>query len=329
MTSKKHNILFLVGGDSAERDVSYESGRSMYDALIEYGHRVIIADPGRPDIPPSADAADYFANAKLTGTPPSMNADVFEPRTRFMEYLCRFRTMPFDVVFNALHGGAGEDGTLQACLDYLGIPYTGSGAVASALAMNKDLSKRLVAAAGVPVIAGLRVASSASHDAKVIDAIHNEIGFPLVVKPNQQGSSVGVSIVTEAGELAKALSVAAALDRALIIERFIDGSELTASILGNEVLPLIEIRPKAGFYDYRNKYTSGASDYLVPAPLDEKTTEAVKSSAMQAYRAHGCRAYARVDFRLAKGGEHYYLEVNTLPGMTANSLVPKAAAAAG
>jgi D-alanine-D-alanine ligase len=140
---------------------------------------------------------------------------------------------------------------------------------------------------------------------------------------------VGVSIVNEPDELPGALSAAAVLDRALIIERFIDGSEITAAVLGDKVLPLLEIRPKQGFYDYRNKYTSGASEYLVPAPIEAQATAAIQSAALRAYKMLGCTVYARVDFRLSKAGEHYYLEVNTLPGMTSNSLVPKAAGAAG
>ena len=329
MTGDNYHILFLVGGDSPEKDVSFVSGKSMYDALIESGHTVIVGDPGRPEIPPSENADDIFAGAGITDVPPQIEADVFGCRKAFMEYMCRFRGTKFDIVFNALHGGVGEDGTLQACLDYLGIPYTGCGAVASALAMNKNLSKILAVAAGVPIIAGLYFDTKMLQDAATIDRIENEVGFPLVVKPNQQGSSVGVSIVKETSELPQALSAAAFLDRAIIVERYIDGCEITASILGNEVLPLLEIRPKQGFYDYRNKYTSGASEYLVPAPIDLQTTEAIQSAALRIYKMLGCTVYARVDFRLAKAGEHYYLEVNTLPGMTSNSLVPKAARAAG
>jgi D-alanine-D-alanine ligase len=329
MAGDNYHILFLVGGDSLERDVSFVSGRSMYDALIERGHTVIVGDPGRPEIPPSENADDIFAGVRISEAPPQIDADVFSSRKAFMEYMCRFRDMKFDIVFNALHGGVGENGTLQACLDYLGIPYTGCGAVASALAMNKNLSKILAAAAGIPVIEGLYFDTKILQDAATMDRIENEVGFPMVVKPNQQGSSVGVSIVREASELPQALSAAAFLDREIIVERYIDGSEITAAILGNEVLPLIEIRPKQGFYDYRNKYTSGASEYLVPAPIDPQTAEAIQSAAMRIYKTLGCSVYARVDFRLAKAGEHYYLEVNTLPGMTSNSLVPKAARAAG
>jgi D-alanine-D-alanine ligase len=329
MAENKQHILFLVGGDSAERDVSFASGKSIYQALIERGYKVTVADPGRPEIAPSSNADDIFTGTGISAGPPQIEADVFARRNSFMEYMCRFRGMNFDVVFNALHGGVGEDGTLQACLDYLGIPYTGCGAVASALAMNKNLSKILAEAAGVPIIPGMYIEKATLQDPEITNRIRGEVGFPLVVKPNGQGSSVGVSIVNEAAGLPAALSLAALHDRAVIVERYIDGSEITASILGEEVLPLIEIRPKQGFYDYRNKYTSGASEYLVPAPIDAKAREAIQSAALCAYRTLGCTVYARVDFRLAKAGGHYYLEVNTLPGMTANSLVPKAAAAAG
>lgn len=301
----------------------------MYEALVHLGYKVTVADPGRPEIPPSENADGIFAGAELSGTPPQLQADVFTSRRAFLEYICKFRSVKFDLVFNALHGGVGEDGTLQACLDYLGIPYTGCTALASALAMDKHVSKTLAEAAGVPVIPGLYLETKMLRAAEATTRIENEIGFPLVVKPNRQGSSVGVSIVEEADGLARALSTAASLDRAVIIERYIEGSEITAAILGDEVLPLLEIRPKQGFYDYRNKYTSGASEYLVPAPIDPRAAEAIGTAALQAYKALGCTVYARADFRLSKAGEHYYLEVNTLPGMTSNSLVPKAAAAAG
>jgi len=329
MTGNKLRILFLVGGDSAERDVSFASGKSMYDALVQLGHMVVVADPGRPKIAPTEIANDIFAGAELGAVPPPIGADVFESRKTFLEYICIFGDRKYDIVFNALHGGVGENGTLQACLDYIGIPYTGCGAAASMLAMDKNLSKTLVEAAGVPVIPGLHIETRRLDDPAAADAIKTGVGFPLVVKPNSQGSSVGVSIVDDPGGLSRALSEAAKLDNALIVERYIEGSEITASILGDEVLPLIEIRPKQGFYDYRNKYTSGASEYLVPAPIDAEKTEAIQAAALCAYRALGCSVYARVDFRLSKEGEHYYLEVNTLPGMTSNSLVPKAARAAG
>jgi D-alanine-D-alanine ligase len=329
MAANKQHILFLVGGDSSERDVSFASGKSMHQALIERGYKVTVADPGRPEIAPCETPDDVFTGTGISSRPPQIQADMFACRKSFMEYMCRFRGMDFDVVFNALHGGVGEDGTLQACLDYLGVPYTGCGALASALAMNKNLSKILVEAAGVPIIPGLYFETKTLQDPEICNRISDEIGFPLVVKPNCQGSSVGVSIVNGPADLPAALSRAAVHDRAVIVERFIDGSEITASILGEEVLPLIEIRPKQGFYDYHNKYTSGASEYLVPAPIDPRATEAIQSAARRAYRTLGCTVYARVDFRLSKAGEHYYLEVNTLPGMTANSLVPKAAAVAG
>jgi D-alanine-D-alanine ligase len=246
-----------------------------------------------------------------------------------MNYLCRFKDLECDVVFNALHGGSGEDGTLQACLDFLGIPYTGSGALACGLAMNKILSKHLVSMDGVPLAKGFFISKTSLDRMDVEKKIQKEIGFPAVFKPNNQGSSVGVSVVRGPDQLGNAISKAVALDDSFIVEEYIDGSEITVSILGDTVLPVLEIRPKQGFYDYSNKYTSGASEYLVPAPLDPKIAEAIQSSALQAYRSLGCRVYARVDFRLSKENRHYYLEVNTLPGMTSNSLVPKAARAAG
>jgi D-alanine-D-alanine ligase len=329
MAAKKYNILFLVGGDSAERDVSFESGRSIYKTLVKNRHTVRLIDPGRPENGPTENAELIFENAAISGLPPEIDQDVSVSRSRFLEIMSGFGRQDFDIVFNALHGGAGENGTLQACLDFLGLPYTGSGALACALAMNKTISKQLAAGAGVPVADEMILDRSQVSDLDVGTRVIDNIGLPVVIKPNSQGSSVGVRIVDTAEDLPAALECAARLDRTIMAERYIEGSELTVSILGDQALPIIEIRPKQGFYDYRNKYTDGSNDYLVPAPLDETATRTVQQSALEVYRQHGAQVYARVDFRLSNNGQHYYLETNTLPGMTSNSLVPKSARVAG
>jgi D-alanine-D-alanine ligase len=329
MSTDKYRILLLVGGDSAEKDISFASGRSICEGLKQIGHTVRLADPGRPDIGPTEDTELMFKDTSISSRPPVIGENLYGSRARFLTMLSGLGRRVCDVVFNALHGGTGEDGTLQACLDYIGLPYTGSGALASALAMNKAVSKRLAAGAGVPVADDLILSRSDIGNPDIIKELEDGIGFPLVIKPNNQGSSVGVTVVDSAEALPGALAAAAGLDRLIIVERYIEGSELTVTILGEEALPIIEIRPRQGFYDYRNKYTDGSNEYLVPAPLDEKTTKAVQKSALDAYRRLGGQVYARVDFRLSRGGRHYYLETNTLPGMTANSLVPKSARAAG
>ncbi len=327
--SENYVVLLLVGGDSPERDVSLESGKSICEALKVTGHQVFVADPGRPDIPPAEEPEVFFRDARITSEPPVIERELYASRAAFIEHLCGLRDLGFDVVFNALHGGVGENGTLQACLDYLGIPYTGSGALACALSMDKNLAKQLAAGAGVPTAESFLVDAQAVSKGDLERTIQEKLAFPVVIKPNHQGSSVGVSIVRDPEELSEAISKAAALDRALLVERYIKGREITAAVLGDEALPLVEIQTREGFYDYRNKYTAGANEYLVPAPLRDEATKAIQVSALQAYRALGCSAYGRVDLRYSEEGRHYFLEVNTLPGMTASSLVPKAAKAAG
>ena len=328
-SSQKLKVLLLVGGDSPESDVSIDSGKSVFHALQDLGHDVLVADPRRPDIRPTEDPSEFFASAKIGTAPPEFGSDRFTARRDFTKTLSTFDTLGCDVVFNALHGGAGEDGTIQAVLDYLGIAYTGCGARACAVAMDKDLSKRVVSRAGVPVAKHIYIDSPAqkvtSIDKKVMDALT----FPVVVKPNNEGSSVGVTIVSTGDELEAAIRGAKKFDGPYMIEKFVAGGEITAAVMDGTKLPLLEIRPKDGFYDYRNKYQPGSCEYIVPAPLDDATTAWVASSVETAYHALGCTGYARIDFRLSTSGEHYFLEANTLPGLTANSLFPKAARAAG
>ena len=258
-----------------------------------------------------------------------------------------------DLIFPALHGGDGEDGHLQALLDLLDIPYALSGPLASALAMDKAATKRLLRGAGIPTADWLqitwnrerkssRTVSNGTPDIRAtaaeltLDHIQaraaDELGYPLVVKLNSGGSSVGVEIVDKPADFDAAFNrVAATSDLPtldLLIERFIPGRELTAAIFLGRRLPLLEIRPREGFYDFTNKYTRGASDYLVPAPVNSPLYEQISDDALRAFDLLGCRGLARVDFRL-DGDEYYCLEVNTIPGMTEMSLVPMAAEAVG
>lgn len=326
---QKLNVMLVVGGDSTERDVSLGSGASVYRALRDLGHRVVVTDPLHPENPPTEDAAAIFENAGITAEPPRLGREKYDARKRFMTVLGEFDLLGCDIVFNCLHGGSGEDGTFQAVLDFFGIPYTGSGACASMLAMDKNLSKRIVSAERVPVAKQLFIDPQDGDARDVERRVVKTPPLPAVVKPNREGSSVGVAIVRTVEELAAAIEDAKSYGGPYLIEEYIDGTEVTASMLDGVELPIIEIRPKAGFYDYKNKYTSGACEYIVPAPIDERIADAVARSAKDAYRALGCRGYARVDFRLKPQGDHYFLEVNTLPGMTSTSLVPKAAGAVG
>jgi D-alanine-D-alanine ligase len=224
-----------------------------------------------------------------------------------------------DLAFNMVHGTFGEDGTIQDLLDRMGVPYTGEGAVGSRLAFDKTASKRKFDAAGVPTAAWT-----------VLEA-GQEIPWepPFVVKAPKQGSSVGVHIVTAADQVAGALSDCLRYDTSLLVERFFDGRELTVGVLGSDALPVVEIVPGAGFYDYKNKYTPGATQYFVPAEIGQEATRAVRQAALDAHRALGLEVYSRVDILLAPDGSLNVMEINTIPGMTETSLLPKAAAVAG
>ena len=227
-----------------------------------------------------------------------------------------------DVVFLALHGGMGEDGTIQAMLDMVGARYTGSGHLASALAMDKDLSKHLFRAAGVPTADWLMAPATEDEVAEVV-------GFPAIVKPSKQGSTVGLTLVRDPSRLAEAVEEAFKYDDEVMIERFVPGRELTVSVIGDEALPVGEIKAKHEIYDYECKYTAGMATEEFPADLTADQTEEAQRLALAAFRALKLDGYARIDFRLTPEGEFSCLEANTLPGMTELSLLPQAAQAAG
>jgi D-alanine-D-alanine ligase len=236
-----------------------------------------------------------------------------------------------DIVFLGLHGGAGEDGTIQALLDLAGIPYTGSGHLASALAMDKDLSKQLFVRAEVPTAEWLMASPewAGSKGKSKPKAVVDKLGLPIVVKPSKQGSTVGLSVVKKAEDLGDAVREAFQFDDEVMVERFIPGRELTVGILGDEALPVGEIIPKHEIYDYECKYQAGMAVEEFPAKISQKLTATVQELARRAFRALKLRGYARIDFRMTDAGEFFCLEANTLPGMTQTSLIPQAAAAAG
>jgi D-alanine-D-alanine ligase len=235
-----------------------------------------------------------------------------------------------DTCFLALHGGRGEDGTVQHLLDLAGIRYTGAGAVASALAMDKDIAKQLFRAAGVPVAPWLMVVPSRGvGDDLAAGQVERELGWPVVVKPSKQGSTVGLSVVQGAAGLGVAIMEALRHDDEVMLERFIPGRELTVGILGDQALAVGEIIPKHDLFDFECKYTPGMSQEIFPADLAETVAHDVQRLALAAHRALKCTGYSRIDFRLTPAGELFCLEVNTLPGMTATSLLPQSAAAVG
>jgi D-alanine-D-alanine ligase len=306
-------VAVLMGGRSSEREISLRTGRGVAQALRNLGHEVAAIDAASGRLLPAGD--------EERGAPP---ISALEPAGETA--LARPETLSgADVVFIALHGATGENGTLQALLDLAGRAYTGSGMLASALAMNKAMSKRIFQQAGVPTPRWLLLARGAGAAGVDVGALG---GYPLVVKPNEEGSSVGLTIVREAGELPGAIERAAALGEVLI-EQYIEGRELTVAVLGDEALPVVEIRPKSGLYDYESKYTAGRSEYFCPADLPAPVTARVRALGLEAARSLGCRGVSRADFRLGEDGVAYCLEVNTVPGMTPTSLVPMAAKAHG
>jgi D-alanine-D-alanine ligase len=327
----KLKVLLMAGGDSSERAVSLDSGKSIYQALVHLGYDVLITDPARPDAGATDDPDVFFGDTAIDATPPDIIKEPQKARRDFVtKILGGYDKLGCDLVFNGLHGGAGEDGTIQAVMDYLGIRYTGSGACASALAMDKILSKKIARLADVPVAKHIYI-DTPEHESVVIDRqIQKALSFPVVVKPNNEGSSVGVTIVHDKSELVQAVHDVKAYCGCYIVEKFIPGREITAAVLDHCDLPLIQIVPKdEGFFDYKNKYQKGACDYIVPAKTSPVTAEAIAASATKVYKALGCKGYARIDFRLSDDSYHFFLEANTLPGMTSNSLVPKAAKAVG
>jgi D-alanine-D-alanine ligase len=330
MSKRTYTVLLLAGGDSAERDVSLSSSRGIANALREAGHRVLVCDPARPHITPTEYDDAIFGDAKIGAEPPVIDIDIRAAREQFVKLLLQANEFRVDVVFMGLHGGPGENGIIQSVLEFLGIPFTGSRATACAHAMDKHRAKILVEAAGVPVPPGVHFEASALAAGTLEQQVREIVGLPAVVKPNSQGSSVGLTIVEKFSELDAAARLALESDRSVLIERFIEGRELTQAILEDGPdTPVLEIRPRGGLYDYFHKYQAGNTEYLCPAPVEPRVAHNVLESSKQAFAALGLSVYSRLDFRLDASGHHYFLEANTLPGMTPTSLVPKACAAVG
>ena len=310
-----------MGGTSAERDVSIASGLRIAAALRSRGHEVVSLDTATGVIDANRER-DLLA-AGVQQAPPDLESLATMARQSLSPML---GTLPevrqADVVFLALHGGQGEDGTLQALLDLGGVRYTGTGQLGSAMAMDKDVSKRLFRDHGVQTAEWLMAPASAKE-------VQDSIGFPVVVKPSKQGSTVGLTLVREPSGLEAAITEAFKYDDEVMLEQFISGRELTVGILGHEALPIGEIIPKHELYDYECKYTKGMAVEEFPARLDPSVAAHVQAQAVLAFKALKLRGYARIDFRLDDSGGCFCLEANTLPGMTELSLIPQAAAAAG
>lgn len=290
-------IAVLYGGTSGEREVSLSTGKGMIKALKNKGHEVVDID---------------FSPTRLTEI---MELDV-------------------DLVVLGLHGRLGEDGRIQGLLDMLELPYVGSGVLASALAMDKAKSKQIFS------LNGICTAKSAAYDVKglsdykeIIDEVRQSFSFPFVVKPNQEGSTLGLTIVKEEKEIADAILMAAKSDTTILVEEYVKGREVTVPVIGyqgeEEALPIIEIIPKNDYYDFDSKYKPGGSEHIVPAQLNGSLTERIKKEAVLAHQLLGCNVYSRVDFIINEDNQPIILEVNTLPGMTPTSLFPDSALEVG
>lgn len=277
-------VGILMGGPSEEREVSIATGKAVIDACVENGYTV---------------TEFGFIND-------------------YKKHLKRLKTQ--NIIFNALHGGIGENGSIQKWLDKNNIKYTGSGSIASSLCMDKAASKEIAKGNGIE-----------TPDWQLIQKANQEVKIspPFVVKPNDQGSTIGLSIVKDDQLTQSAMDLAFQHGNSIIIEKFIPGRELTIPIINEEAYPIVEINPKNNFYDYECKYTPGMSEYLCPAILEQNLVETIEANTMQLFNKFDCSVYARADYILDKSGVPYFLEMNTLPGMTSTSLVPKSAYAKG
>jgi D-alanine-D-alanine ligase len=314
-------ITVLTGGASSERDVALASARQVVPALRAGGHSVVVVDTVTGFVPESRENDHLLGKV---GTVPPTTAELQDRERTFL--LTALGALPeirnADVVCLVLHGGRGEDGTVQTILQTIGVPYTGSGPLGSAVAMDKDLSKRLFQEAGVPTARWIMAPATAARAGK-------EIGWPLVVKPSRQGSTVGLSVVKEARDFDAAVMIASEYDTEVMIEGFVPGRELTVGILEDKALAVGEIIPKHEIFDYECKYTPGMSEEIFPADLPVEVTRECQRLGVEAHRALKLSGYSRADFRLTPDGRLFCLEVNTLPGMTATSLLPQSAKAAG
>lgn len=290
---KDKHIIVLMGGPSAEAEVSRRTGAAIAEALISKGYHVSTLE--------------------------------LNPRTVLQD----IENLKGDVVFNAIHGRYGEDGALQGVLEMAEIPYTGSGIMAHSVGMNKKVSKDVFKGAHIPTAESISYNGNLQSKEDIIKDIESKFSLPVVLKPATQGSSIGVTIVKEEDQLTKAVTEALTYDPILVVEQYLNGREFTVSVLDGKALAIIEIRPHSGEYDYDSKYTAGATDYLVPAPISADMTKEMQAIGELVYREVQASGAIRVDVMTDDKDNMYVLEYNTIPGMTATSLVPKAAKEVG
>jgi len=290
-------IGVLCGGISSEREISLRTGEAIYKALLKKGYNAVKIDVDR-------NIAEVLKKEKI------------------------------DFAFIALHGKYGEDGTIQGLLEIMDIPYTGSGVLTSSLAIDKIMTKKILTTEEIPTPGFITINSSDFKNVEAIsETILQKLNLPLVLKAPREGSTLGIEFVFKREELLRAIEKVLQFDRQILVEEFIEGVEITASVLGNDdpiVLPLIEIVSKTGFYDFEAKYTPGLSDHIIPPRINEQLIQKISNLALKTYKVLGCQGFARVDFMVDRQKEEaYVLEVNTIPGMTATSLFPDAARAYG
>jgi D-alanine-D-alanine ligase len=315
---KKQKVLLLLGGTSPEREVSKSTGKSVYNALLNLGYEVVVLDPAY-GINQPFEVEDYFTENDFSEI----------SNENYLDAVNLISPNEISVAFLALHGKYGEDGTIQSLLELKGIKYTGSKVLSSAIAMDKIMSKILFEDNKVPTPNWFHFKNGEFTSSDVNKKIEEQFGYPAVVKPNDQGSTVGLTICKSSEQLDEAIHNAFEFSDRILVEQYIPGREVTVAVVDNTSFPVLEIRPKHGIYDYECKYTSGMSEYIVPADITSETSKHLQEIAIQACNSLRCEVYARVDFRLTPENEIYTLEVNTLPGMTSTSLVPKMAKAIG
>jgi len=317
MSGSKLNIAVFVGGTSPEREVSKSSGKAIYQAINSLGYKCVLIDPAygtfQPDEEEKYFAKEDFSEIKNENLIKTINSDILNN---------------IDLVFLALHGKCGEDGIIQSLLELKGVKYTGSGVLSSTIAMDKDFSKTIFQKNNVNTAAWFTVAKRYKIN-DIIKTIKTKFGYPCVIKPNDQGSTVGMTIAKNDDKLKNAIELALSFSDLALIEEYIPGREMTVAILNHNPLPVLEIIPKNGFYNYESKYTEGMSEYIVPAEIPDDVFKNLQEQAVKAFHSLRCKIYGRVDFRLNEDNIPYCLEVNTLPGMTSTSLVPKMAKVIG
>lgn len=314
MNNEKIKVALVLGGTSPERPVSKDTAKAIYGALINLGYDITLVDPAygknQPEKPEHFFAEEDFTKLSNRNYVEAINSKLFDE---------------IDIAFIALHGKWGEDGTIQSLLELRGIKYTGSNVLSSSISMDKIMSKILFHHFDIPTPDWFSVRNETTNTKAVQDLIEKEFGYPCVIKPNDQGSTFGLSVCKSKDDVEEALQLSFKYSDKTIVEKYIPGHEMTVGILENKALPVLEIKPKSGLYDYEAKYEKGMSEYEVPAKIPKESEQQLLELGLKAFEALNCSGYGRVDFRMTDDYKVYCLEVNTLPGMTGTSLVPKMA----